>query len=145
MQDYPADYLRRWDELSVDGPHTGVSANDAHQNVGLIMKRAEGNQVRIEDALGKKLLELDATGNALLQPLIEGKQPGDTVFELRIDPYEHSLRHVGTRLLVPAEEELTREAVREALRAGRAYVAFDWLADATGFDFALHTTEGRLK
>ncbi|MGE5193707.1 MAG: hypothetical protein ACM3U2_14525 [Deltaproteobacteria bacterium] len=32
-------------------------------------------------------------------------------------------------------KELTREAVCEALESGRAYVAFDWLADATGFDF----------
>jgi hypothetical protein len=36
-------------------------------------------------------------------------------------------------LLMP---ELSKKAVWEALQAGRAYVAFDWLADATGFDFA---------
>ena len=28
LQDYPADYLRRWDELCRKAPHTGVSAND---------------------------------------------------------------------------------------------------------------------
>ena len=33
-------------------------------------------------------------------------------------------------------KDLTQEAVWEALEAGRAYVAFDWIADATGFDFA---------
>jgi hypothetical protein len=33
-------------------------------------------------------------------------------------------------------KELTKEAVRDALESGRAYVAFDWLADASGFDFA---------
>ena len=136
LQDYPADYLRRWDELCVDGPHTGVSANDAHQNVGLVMKKLDSGKVRIEDALEKKLLDLDATGNPLLEPLIDGKDVGETVFELRIDPYERSLRHVGTHLLLEPNSELTREAVWEALQAGRAYVAFDWLADATGFDFA---------
>src|SRR6266478_4882134 len=34
LLDYPADDLRRWDELCAKAPHTGVSANDAHQNVG---------------------------------------------------------------------------------------------------------------
>jgi hypothetical protein len=32
--------------------------------------------------------------------------------------------------------ELNEKAVWEALRADRAFVAFDWIADATGFDFA---------
>ena len=100
------------------------------------MKKLDSGKVRIEDALEKKLLDLDATGNPLLEPLIDGKDVGETVFELRIDPYERSLRHVGTHLLLEPNSELTREAVWEALQAGRAYVAFDWLADATGFDFA---------
>jgi hypothetical protein len=133
LHDYPADYLKRWDELCQTAPHTGVSANDAHQNVGLILRLAEGNKVLVEDALEKKLLELDAGENAALEPLLKGKQPGDVIFDLRIDRYEQSLRHVGTHLLM---KELTREAVWEALESGRAFVAFDWLADATGFDFA---------
>ena len=43
------------------------------------------------------------------------------------------MRHTGTHLLM---KELTEKTVRETLEAGRAYVSFDWLADATGFDFA---------
>src|SRR5262249_21751653 len=31
----------------------------------------------------------------------------------------------------------------EALEAGRAFVAFDWLADATGFDFAVRSATRR--
>ena len=55
------------------------------------------------------------------------------LFALQIDPYECSLRHVGTHLLM---RDLTQEDVWDALGKGRAYVAFDWLCDATGFDFA---------
>jgi hypothetical protein len=51
-----------------------------------------------------------------------------------------SLRHVGTHLLAV---RLGEQEVRQALEAGRAYVAFDWLADATGFDFAAHSAKGR--
>jgi hypothetical protein len=33
-------------------------------------------------------------------------------------------------------KELTKDAVWETLEAGRAFVSFDWLADASGFEFA---------
>ena len=90
-------------------------------------------KVRLEDPLGEKLFELQATALPMLRALAEGKKPGDVLFQIRLDPYENSLRHVGTHLLLT---ELTKQAVWDALEAGRAFVAFDWLADATGFDFA---------
>jgi hypothetical protein len=133
LQDYPGDYLRRWDQLSALASLTGIAANDSHQNVGLVVKLLDGGKVRIEDPLSQKLLELESTANPLLQMLSKGKRPGDILFQAQLDPYENSLRHVGTHLLL---RELSEKAVREALEAGRAFVAFDWLADATGFDFA---------
>jgi hypothetical protein len=132
LLDYPADYLGRWDELCRDGPLTGIAANDSHQNIGLVIRLRAGDRVGLEDALGKKLFEVDARLMAGL-PARKGKKPGDVLFRLLLDPYECSLHHVGTHLLMP---ELSKKAVWEALQAGRAYVAFDWLADATGFDFA---------
>jgi hypothetical protein len=140
LLDYPADYLRRWDELCEHAPHTGVSANDAHQNVGLALRLIEGDKVQVEDALGEKLLELGASSNPLILPLLKDKKVGDPLFELRIDPYVNSLRHVGTHLLL---KEQTKDAVWDALETGRAFVAFDWLADATGFDFAAISAKDR--
>jgi hypothetical protein len=140
LLDYPADYLRRWDELCQSAPHTGVSANDSHQNVGLVLRLAEGDRVRVEDALGETLVELPASSNPLIEPLLKGKKPGDTLFELRVDRYVNSLRHAGTHLLM---KEQTHEAVWDALEAGRAFVAFDWIADATGFDFAARSGNDR--
>jgi hypothetical protein len=133
LQDYPADYLRRWDQLCTVAPHTGVAANDAHQNVGLVVRLIKDDKVRLEDALGTKLFELDAGALPLLGRLREGKKAGEVLFQLRLDPYENSLRHVGTHLLLA---DLSAKAVWDALEAGRSFVAFDWLADATGFDFA---------
>jgi hypothetical protein len=133
IQDYPADYLKRWDELCEKAPHTGIAANDAHQNIGLIVRWSAGDKARLEDALGKTLIELDLAIIPNSDELCEGKQVGDELFRLLLDPYEKSLRHVGTHLLLT---ELTEQAVREALEAGRAFVGFDWLADSTGFDFA---------
>jgi hypothetical protein len=133
LLDYPADYLKRWDQLCEKVPHTGVAANDSHQNVGLVVRLIEGNKARVEDPLGEKIAELSVAAIPKLQEQSKGKKPGDVLFKLLLDPYENSLRHVGTHLLLT---ELSKQAVWEALEAGRAFVAFDWLADATGFDFA---------
>lgn len=140
LQDHPAEYLRRWDELCRAAPHTGIAANDAHQNVGIVLRLAEGDKVAIEDALGKKLLELPVGLVPGAEALRRGKHQGDLLARLQLDPYENSLRHVGTHLLLT---ELSTTAVWDALAAGRAFVAFDWLADATGFDFAAHAGESR--
>ncbi len=137
LHNYPADYLRRWDQLCEKFPHTGVAANDAHQNVGLTLRLTEDNKVRVEDALGEKLLELDAAAfTAILPALTNKNKAGAVLLKLQLDPYENSLRHVGTHLLM---SELTEEAVWEALQGGRAFVAFDWIADATGFNVAAET------
>jgi len=140
LHDYPADYLKRWDQLCEHFPHTGVSANDAHQNIGLTIRLAEDNKARVEDALGEKLLELDATALAAVLPASKNEKVGSVLLQMRLDPYENSLRHVGTHLLM---SELTTEAVWQALQDGRAFVAFDWIADTSGFDIVAETAGKR--
>ena len=136
LQDYPADYLKRWDQLCAQAPHTGVSANDSHENIGLSVQLADGGKVKLEDGLGKEVLTLEATAFNAIKPIPEDAKVGTTLFQLRLDPYESSLRHVGTHLLLT---ELSQPAVWNALNSGRAFVAFDWMADATGFDYAAVT------
>ena len=140
VQDYPADYLRRWDQLCRQAPHAGVAANDSHQNVGLAVRRVEGGKVRFEDALGEKLFEASLGMLPVLQSSGKDKKEGDVLLRFQLDPYENSLRHVGTHLLMT---DFSEKAVWESLRAGRAFVAFDWIADATGFDFAALSPSGR--
>jgi hypothetical protein len=132
LQDYPAGYLEKWDKLCAQSPHTGIAANDSHHNQGLRATCLENGRVQLADGLGEPVAVLDANKTRFIAPLLLGKKPGDVVFELDIDPYLQSFRHVSTHLLM---HELTEAAVREALRKGRAYVAFDWMADPTGFLF----------
>jgi PHP domain len=132
LQDYPADYLRRWDQLCAKSRHTGVAGNDSHQNVGLIARLSDEGRVRFEDPLGKKLYEMKAGAVVALLPAPKNAKAGDELFRIQLDPYENSLRHVGTHLLLT---ELSEKAIWEALAEGRAFVAFDWLADSSGFDF----------
>ena len=130
LQDDPTDYLRRWDQLCLLSPLTGIAANDAHHNQGVRAVIDKQRRVRLEDALGEKLVTLDPAKVLLLKPLLFGKSPGQTICRIDLDPYENSFHHVSTHLLL---KRLTEADVRNALDAGRAYVAFDWLADPTGF------------
>ncbi len=130
LMDYPADYLARYDQLCQKSRLTGVSANDAHHNQSYRATVMADGKVQVEDALGAKLAVLDPEKIAPVKLLVNKKQPGDVIFDLDLDPYPRSFRHVSTHLLM---HEVTEENVWEALREGRAYVAFDWLADPTGF------------
>lgn len=130
IQDYPANYLKRYDELCQKQRLTGVAANDAHHNQGIKATLTADGKVAIDDRLGKRVAELDPQKVSLVKPMIKDKQPGDTILELDLDPYERSFHFVSTHLLM---NELTETAVWDALKSGRAYVAFDWIADPTGF------------
>ncbi len=130
LLDYPADYLARYDQLCQQSPLTGVSANDAHHNQAYRATVIEGGKVQLEDALGVKLAVLDPEKITPLKLLVNGRKPGDVILDLDLDPYARSFHHVSTHLLLASVDE---ESVRQALEAGRAYVAFDWLADPTGF------------
>jgi hypothetical protein len=132
LQDYPADYLRKFDELCRSAPHTGVAGNDSHHNTGVRAILQEDGKVLVEDLTGKRVAELDPEKVSLLRPMVKDRQPGDVVLNLDLDPYERSYGYVSTHLLM---NEQTQPAVWEALQAGRAYVAFDWMGDPTGFAF----------
>jgi len=130
LQSYPEDYLKRWDELNQTAPHCGVAANDAHQNVGVRIRVKNAETLSVEDPLGEVLLDLPRVLAGAAIKIPQDAKVDDVLFALQLDPYECSLRHAGTHLLV---EELTRDAVWDALEQGRVFVAFDWLADAKGF------------
>jgi hypothetical protein len=119
---------------------TGVAANDAHQNIGVVIKLLAGGKVRIEDVLEQKLAELDTKQIPLLAPLALGRKPGDKIFEIRLDPYPIAMRHVSTHLLM---KEQTQPAVWDALQNGRVYVSCDWLCDPTGFVCWVDDASGR--
>jgi hypothetical protein len=134
LLDYPADYLKRYDQLCQEARHTGVAGNDSHHNQAYRARIVDGGKVLVEDALGEKSALLDPAKLAAVKLLTAGKKPGDVIFDLDLDPYARSFRHVSTHLLLG---QVNEAEVRLALNAGRAYVAFDWIADPTGFIYRL--------
>jgi hypothetical protein len=130
LLDYPADYLKRYDQLCQVARHTGVSANDAHHNQGYRAKVLDDGKVLVEDILGERVAMLDPEKLPAIKLLTAGKKAEDLLLDLDLDPYVRSFRHVSTHLLL---HDVNETSVRQALSDGRAYVAFDWIADPTGF------------
>ena len=86
LQSYPDDYLKRWDQLCLIAPHTGVAANDAHQNIGVRVELGQDDKVIVSDALGEELLKLD---RLLVAPLLKIPSRGQArglAFETPIGP-----------------------------------------------------------
>ncbi|HEX8176036.1 MAG TPA: hypothetical protein VF543_13030 [Pyrinomonadaceae bacterium] len=62
-----------------------------------------------------------------------GDAGGKRYLGILLDPYGRSFQVVRTHVLLEKEQALTTEALLEALGRGHCYIAFDILADATGF------------
>jgi hypothetical protein len=72
--------------------------------------------------------------------MTKGHKPGDILARVDIDPYERSFWNSSTHVLAPKLDEPT---LRAALKAGHAYVAHDWMCEATGFRFDAVSADGQ--
>jgi hypothetical protein len=138
----PADLLQRWDELNQTRHITGIAANDCHQNTGVRGIYLGNDRLRIEDTSPEVLkeFELNWFTRPLVRALFGPLETGRRLFHVQLDPYERMARFVNTHLLM---HELSEQAVLEALKAGRAFIGFDSLANSTGFQWVAER-EGRV-
>jgi hypothetical protein len=60
---------------------------------------------------------------------------GQKLLSLMVDPYARSLRFVSNRLVDPKDGPLTSERVIDLIGRGSSYIAFEQIADPTGFSF----------
>ena len=108
----------------------------------------------------RNLDEWDRLGAARRVPVIGGLDAHQKGFRiagrvpLRLMSYRRSFRMLTTHVLVPellsGDVARDRAMVFDALRAGRSYIALDWLAPARGFSFThmgeeLHGERPRLE
>jgi len=126
-------YFKAFDGLSQRYRLTGIAAPDSHSNTGIVLKAAEGGKVVLEDILGEQIKVMDAKEVPFPGLVRPDAKPGDVLFKLQLDPYDVSMGHVGTFVLA---KQLSPEEFLGALRAGHAYVGFDWIASPKGFRFA---------
>jgi len=132
----------RWDELNKTRKIVGIAAVDAHQNVGARLYYTEDGNLLIRDTGPKpgKIINLNFLSRGLLRVLFGPLEPGKQLYRRDFDPYDRSLRYVNNHLLV---RETSEEALFDALKQGRSYIAFNIIADATGFTFLAESGGGR--
>lgn len=132
--DYPADYLAKWDRELPHRRLAGVAANDAHHNQVFILTKLDDSTVSLGTVVDppEKRQRFNSLARPGLKELTRGLTNGAEIARLDFDPYPVAFRAVCTHVLAP---ELTEPALRDAVRAGRAYVSHDWMGDATGFQF----------
>ncbi len=130
--DAPTANLRRYDALCTEHVYAATAGNDSHQNTGFVLRGAADGKIDVEDALGEKIGVLDTLKSPLLVTLFGKPEPGKEMMRRILDPYPVSFHYVSTHVLARVK---TLPALQSALSAGRAYVAFDWIADPTGTAF----------
>jgi hypothetical protein len=132
--DYPKLYLEKWDEGTRHMRLTGVAANDCHHNQVLLVKMVDAETVLIGTNVDRnaQMRKVTATLRPGIRELTKGHKPGDVLARLDTDPYFISFRNSATHVLAPRLDEPT---LRAAIKAGHAYVAHDWMGDATGLRF----------
>lgn len=140
----PREYLRLWDTFTRTRRVVGIAGNDAHQNNGLrLIVTKDGNLALTDTGPFTHAPFLGGYGwfSKTLARLWWGQlTPGRTLWRMDADLYERSFRFVNTHLLASAKTEAD---LRHALEQGHAYVAFDSLVTATGFDFAAKDVSGQ--
>lgn len=130
-QDYLEQIIAKWDRDLLSHRLTGVSANDCHHNQIFTVKVADSNAIEI-NIIGDSPRKVTAEQSPRVAEMVKGRNPGEVIARLDFDPYERSLSYVTTHILT---NELNEASVRQALRQSHAFVAHDWLCDASGFAF----------
>jgi len=115
-----------------------VAANDCHHNQVLVVKMVDEKSVLIGTNVDKDdgMRRVTAESFPGIRQLTQGKQPGDILARVDVDPYYRSFRNSATHILAP---QLTEPAIRSALQQGHAFVSHDWMCDASGFTLVLNS------
>jgi hypothetical protein len=141
--DYPDVYLKKWDEGAKRARLTGVAANDCHHNQVFIVKVVDAETVLVGTNVDAddKMRKITADARPGIAELTKGRKAGEVIARLDFDPYFRSFHNASTHVLAPRLDE---PSIRSALKAGHAFVAHDWMCDATGFRFEALNAEGKL-
>ena len=135
--DEPTPFLERWDRLNQNRRVFGIAGNDAHQNTTLALKMTATGEVGIYmPAYAEEPINSKGGLLARIAGMLADEE--QTVWFIQLDPYEVSYSYVNTYLLT---EERSPEAVFEALKEGRGYVAFGGYLDPRGFRFDYRSNE----
>jgi len=133
--DYPAAFMARYDALTLEAPFAGLAANDSHQNVAFKLVAMPDGTVEVFDFDSKRVYKAEGIAAKILRNVF-GRQTDvsepTVIADMKLDPYERSMRHVGTFMQIDGVSEKT---VRHALRTGRMVLGFEIIAPLPSMGF----------
>ncbi len=128
LLDPPTEFLARFDQLTTEAPFAGLAANDSHQNQGIKLVALPDGSVEAVDVTGDTVWTGKGLAAGVLRAGFGQKGPVEArkvLASVQFDPYEISMRHVGTFLQV---SEVNGKTIRHALRTGRICLGFEIIA-----------------
>jgi hypothetical protein len=128
--------LARWDSINQFRKVVGMAAVDAHNNQNIRARYTEDGMV--------EWVGPNADRISLVKPgwkeklLLSEPDPGGWNFKFEIDTYFHSFNFVNTHVFC---DDFSNIEIKDNLIAGHAFIAFESLANAKGFQYFSTNTE----
>ena len=122
--------LARWDSINQFKKVVGMAASDAHNNQNIRARYTEEGMV--------EWVGPNADRISLVKPgwkeklLLSEPDPGGWGFKFELDTYFHSFNFVNTHIFC---DTLSNMNIKDNLVAGHAFIAFESLANAKGFQY----------
>lgn len=132
--------LARWDSINTFKKVVGMAAVDAHNNQNIRARYTDDGRV---EWVGPNADEIKTVEPGWKEKLLLGEPDvAGWAFKFETDTYFHSFNYVNTHVFC---DTLSAKNIKENLVKGHAFIAFESLADAKGFQFFATDREDTIK
>ena len=137
LYDEQVDILANWDRLNKKRRIVGVAAVDAHNNQNFRARYTKDGKV---EWVGPNAETLEIVEPGIKEDILLSKpDENGWAFKWEVDPYFISFNHVANHVF---SDTLTNFGIKNNLVAGHAFISFQSLAKADGFQyFAVDSTD----
>jgi hypothetical protein len=137
--DEQTDILTLWDSLNQHRKIVGYGAPDVHNNQSIRARYLEDGTV---EWVGSNAKTIGIVEPGWKEKLLLGEPDmAGWAFKWELDTYYHSFKYVQTHIFT---DELSSRSIKEGLEQGRAFVSFENLLEAKGFQFFGLAKDGTL-
>ena len=139
LYDKQSAVLANWDRINQNRKVTGVGSVDAHNNQNIRARYLEDGQV---EWVGNNAKTISIREPGLLEKiLLHEPDENGWAFKMELDTYFHSFNFVNNHVF---SSGFSSQEIKQGIEKGNAFVAFEGLAKADGFQFFALNTQKEL-
>lgn len=139
LYDDQTEILANWDKLNKSRKIVGMAAVDAHNNQNIRARYLDDGKV---EWVGPNAKTLEIKEPGLKEKILLGEpDQAGWAFNFDVDTYFGSFNYVNTHVF---SDTLNNVAIKNHLVEGHAFIAFENLAEANGFQFFSTNKENKL-